>query len=217
MDFERARFNMVEQQIRPWEVVDANVRQLLMSVRRENYVPRLMRALAFADIEIPLSHRQFMLRPMIEGRILQALGIGRTDSVLEIGTGSAYFAALLAVGANKVRTVEIESELAKQARDRLSLAGVKNVVVEESDGLRKQAVHALYDVIVVSGGVPELPETLGERLAVGGRLFAFVGEAPVMKARLVVREDKDHFHHRDLFETVVPMLRHPMHTSTFRF
>ncbi|MDR2261552.1 MAG: protein-L-isoaspartate O-methyltransferase [Azoarcus sp.] len=217
MDFEHARRNMVEQQIRPWEVVDANVRQLLMSARREDYVPLPVRALAFADIEIPLPRGQFMLRPVIEGRILQAIGIGRADSVLEIGTGSGYFAALLASGANKVRTVEIEPELARLARDRLALSGVKNVVVEEGDGLREQETPARYDVIVVSGGLPGLPENLGARLATGGRLFAFVGEAPVMKARLVVREDEDHFHCRDLFETVAPMLRHAMPVSEFRF
>ncbi|MDR0716320.1 MAG: protein-L-isoaspartate O-methyltransferase [Azoarcus sp.] len=217
MDFEHARRNMVEQQIRPWEVVDANVRQLLMSARREDYVPLPVRALAFADIEVPLPRGQFMLRPVIEGRILQAIKIGRADSVLEIGTGSGYFAALLASGANKVRTVEIEPELARLARDRLALSGVKNVVVEEGDGLREQETPTRYDVIVVSGGLPELPGNLAAQLATGGRLFAFVGEAPVMKARLVVREDEDHFHSRDLFETVAPMLRHAMAASEFHF
>jgi protein-L-isoaspartate(D-aspartate) O-methyltransferase len=219
MDFEQARFNMVEQQIRPWEVVSQDVRELLMSVRREDYVPTETRALAFADVEIPLPREQVMLKPVIEGRILQALDLDqldRTGSVLEIGTGSGYFAALLAARAGSVYTVEIRPELIQLARDNFAKNGVTNVTVEAGDGAQGWNAHAPYDVIVVSGGLTEIPESLTAQLKPGGRLLAFVGEAPVMKARLVVREDEQHFTHRDLFETVVPMLRHTP-PDKFRF
>jgi protein-L-isoaspartate(D-aspartate) O-methyltransferase len=219
MNFEQARYNMVEQQIRPWEVTSQGVRELLMSVRREDYVPTGTRKLAFAEIEIPLPQAQVMLKPVIEGRILQAIGLDqldRTDSVLEIGTGSGYFAALLAARAGEVCTIEIEPELVKLARDNFAQNGVTNVTVEFGDGSQGWSAHAPYDLIVVSGGLTELPTELTSQLKPGGRLFAFVGEAPVMKARLVVREDEEHFTSRDLFETVVPTLHHTP-PERFRF
>jgi protein-L-isoaspartate(D-aspartate) O-methyltransferase len=219
MNFEQARFNMVEQQIRPWEVTSQDVRELLMSVRREDYVPTKARALAFADVEIPLPKGQAMLKPVIEGRILQALDIDRidrTNTVLEIGTGSGYFAALLAARAGTVHTIEIRHELIQLARDNFAKNGVTNVSVEAGDGAQGWAARAPYDIIVVSGGLIELPESLPAQLKPGGRLFAFVGEAPIMKGRLIVREDEQHFTRRDLFETVVPMLRH-IPPDRFRF
>ncbi|MDR2690541.1 MAG: protein-L-isoaspartate O-methyltransferase [Azoarcus sp.] len=217
MNFEHARFNMVEQQIRPWDVVDEEVRKLLMAVKREDYVPNPVRTLAFADIEVPLPCGQIMLKPVIEGRVLQALALKPGDSVLEVGTGSGYFAALLAAGADWVRTIEIKPALAKFAQNNFIRNKVKNVVVEEGDGTHGWSARAPYDVIVVSGGLPELPRVLLEQLRSGGRLFAFVGEAPVMKGRLVIHADEENFHATDLFETVVPMLENAPRLNGFRF
>lgn len=181
MNFEQARFNMVEQQIRPWEVLDQDVLNLLMTVKREEFVPAAYRELAFTEVEIPIGCGQVMLKPVIEGKVLQALRLGKSDSVLEVGTGSGYFAALLAARTEWVRTIEIESELVKLASANLARNGVENVVVVQGDGIGGWAERAPYDVIVVSGGLPFVPQALLEQLKVGGRLFAFVGEAPVMK------------------------------------
>jgi protein-L-isoaspartate(D-aspartate) O-methyltransferase len=217
MNFEKARFNMVEQQIRPWEVLDQNVLDLLMTVKREEFVPASARALAFADVEIPIGCGQVMLKPVIEGKVLQALQVAKSDSVLEIGTGSGFFAALLAARAEWVRTMEIESELVKFASDNLARNGVENVVVAQGDGMAGWAERAPYDVIVLSGGVPFVPQELLEQLKVGGRLFAFVGEAPVMKARLITCEAEGRFRTEDIFETVVPMLRNAPRHDAFSF
>jgi protein-L-isoaspartate(D-aspartate) O-methyltransferase len=217
MNVEHARFNMIEQQIRPWEVVDAEALRLLMTLPREDYVPPPMRALAFADVEIPLPCGQVMLKPLIEGRILQALGNIRVDSALEIGPGSADFAALLAAHAKHVYTVEIEPELVQLACNNLARNNVTNVTVEEGDGAHGWFPQAPYDLIVVSGGLPELSAELLAQIKPGGRLFAFIGEAPVMKARIVTRLDEKQHRSIDLFETVVPMLRSVSDTNTFRF
>ena len=217
MNFEKARFNMVEQQIRPWEVLDQDVLDLLMTVKREEFVPSGARALAFAEVEIPIGFDQVMLKPTIEGKVLQAVQVNKSDSVLEIGSGSGFFAALLAGHAEWVRTIEIEPALVRLASANLARNGVENVVVIQGDGLEGWAERAPYDVIVVSGGVREIPQALLEQLAVGGRLFAFVGAAPVMKARLVTCEAEGRFRTEDVFETVVPMLRNALDESSFKF
>ncbi|AYH45344.1 protein-L-isoaspartate O-methyltransferase [Azoarcus sp. DN11] len=217
MNFERARFNMVEQQIRPWDVLDMDVLDLLMTVKREEFVPPAHKTLAFADVEIPLGLGQTMLKPVVEGRILQALPLKRSDSVLEIGTGSGYFAALLAARTDWVRSIEIEPALAKFAADNLNRTGVENVIVEEGDAARGWSCRAPYDVIVVSGGLPMMPQSLLDQLKVGGRMFAFVGEAPVMEARLITRVSEDQYQTEDVFETVVPMLKNVQPKDGFRF
>ncbi|MDR0563972.1 MAG: protein-L-isoaspartate O-methyltransferase [Azoarcus sp.] len=217
MNIEQARFNMVEQQIRPWNVTRPEVRQLFMTVRREDYVPPEMRALAFADIEIPLPCGQAMLRPPIEGRILEAIGTLKVDSVLEIGTGCGFFAALLAQNANHVHTVDIEPELVRLAHDNFTRNGVDNVTVHEGDASQGWHHNAPYDVIVLSGGLYTLPENLITQLKPNGCLFAFIGEPPVMEARVIHRHDKKPLQRHPLFETVVPMLRHGLHPSDFRF
>ena len=217
MNFEQARFNMVEQQIRPWEVLDQDVLNLLMTVKREEFVPAAYRELAFTEVEIPIGCGQVMLKPVIEGKVLQALRLGKSDSVLEVGTGSGYFAALLAARTEWVRTIEIESELVKLASANLARNGVENVVVVQGDGIGGWAERAPYDVIVVSGGLPFVPQALLEQLKVGGRLFAFVGEAPVMKARLVTCEAEGRFRTEDIFETVVPMLKDAPQRDGFSF
>ena len=217
MNFEQARFNMVEQQIRPWEVLDQDVLDLLMTVKREEFVPAVYRDLAFTEVEIPIGCGQVMLKPVIEGKVLQALRLGKADSVLEIGTGSGYFAALLAARTEWVRTIELEPELVKLAGANLARNGVENVVVVQGDGIAGWAERAPYDVIVVSGGLPFVPQSLLEQLKVGGRLFAFVGEAPVMKARLITCEAEGRFRTEDVFETVVPMLKNAPQREAFSF
>ncbi len=217
MNFEQARFNMVEQQIRPWEVLDQDVLDLLMTVKREEFVPAAYRDLAFTEVEIPIGCGQVMLKPVIEGKVLQALRLGKADSVLEIGTGSGYFAALLAARTEWVRTIELEPELVKLAGANLARNGVENVVVVQGDGIAGWAERAPYDVIVVSGGLPFVPQALLEQLKVGGRLFAFVGEAPVMKARLITCEAEGRFRTEDIFETVVPMLKNVPQRDGFSF
>ena len=217
MNFEQARFNMVEQQIRPWEVLDQDVLNLLMTVKREEFVPAAYRELAFTEVEIPIGCGQVMLKPVIEGKVLQALRLGKADSVLEIGTGSGYFAALLAARTEWVRTIELEPELVKLASANLARNGVENVVVVQGDGIAGWAERAPYDVIVVSGGLPFVPQALLEQLKVGGRLFAFVGEAPVMKARLITCEAEGRFRTEDIFETVVPMLKNAPQRDGFSF
>lgn len=217
MNFEKARFNMVEQQIRPWEVLDFDVLDLLMSVRREEFVPEAYKALALSEAEIPLGHGGSMLVPVIEGKILQAIQVKRSDKVLEVGAGSGYFAALLAARADWVRTVEIEPELVKMAHDNLKRYGVENVIVEEGDAICGWPSNAPYDLIVVSGGVPYIPETLLQQLKVGGRLFAFVGEPHLMTAKLVTQVSEGNFRTESLFENAVPMMRNAPQKSQFTF
>lgn len=210
MDFERARFNMVEQQIRPWEVLDSRVLDTLMAVKRELFVPADKRQLAFADLQLPIGQGQVMLEPKLEAKVLQAVALRKTDSVLEIGAGSGYMAALLAAQADWVRTVEIDPVLAALAARNLHEAGVENVLVEEGDGSAGWPARAPYDVIVVSGGLVEIPEALRAQLKPGGRLFAFVGEEPVMAGCLVTCVAEGHYARTDLFETLVPSLSQPV-------
>jgi protein-L-isoaspartate(D-aspartate) O-methyltransferase len=206
MDMEQARFNMIEQQIRPWEVLDSEVLGILAVVKREDFVPDSLKALAFADLELPIGNGQTMLQPKIEARILQEVGIRNTDIVLEVGTGSGYMAALLASKAEYVYSVEIDPQLAENARRTLQRTGVANVSVEAGDASRGWPAHSPYDVIVISGSLSELPEAFLQQLKIGGRLAAFIGEPPVMDARLIIRTDEQAFNTINLFETVVAAL-----------
>ncbi|MBS1158087.1 MAG: protein-L-isoaspartate O-methyltransferase [Proteobacteria bacterium] len=206
MNIEQARFNMIEQQIRPWEVLDPQVLDLLFVVKREDFVPAAYRNLAFADMEIPLGSGQVMLAPRVEAKLLQELTIKKTDKVLEIGTGSGYMAALLAARAEHVVTVEVRPELADFARQNLERAGVTNVSIEVADGAKGWSQNAPYDAIVVSGSVPVLPDALLKQLRVGGRLAVIVGEAPVMEAQLITCTADGIYNTINLFETVVPAL-----------
>jgi protein-L-isoaspartate(D-aspartate) O-methyltransferase len=217
MNFEQARFNMVEQQIRTWEVLDQPVLDLLFVVKREDFVPAACRKLAFADIEIPLGHGATMLAPKVEAHALQALRVRKHEKVLEIGTGAGYMAALLAAHAERVWTVEIVPELATMARANLQRKGIANVTVETGDGACGWPAHAPYDAIMVSGGLPFVPPELLAQLKVGGRLFAIVGDAPAMTAQLVVREAEDAFRTTGLFETQAALLQNAQSRPRFVF
>ena len=217
MNIEQARFNMVEQQIRPWEVLDQQVLDLLYVVRREDFVPRAYQALAFSDLEIPIGEGETMLQPKVEARILQEVAPGGTDRVLEVGTGSGYMAALLAHRARHVHTVEISPTLKRFGEANLRTAGIVNVTVEQGDAARGWSKHAPYDVIVLTGSTPVLPDAFLAQLAPGGRLFAVVGEPPAMSARLVTAVGGGSFNTVDLFETVLAPLKNALERDKFVF
>jgi protein-L-isoaspartate(D-aspartate) O-methyltransferase len=217
MNIEQARFNMIEQQIRPWEVLNPGVLELLAIVRREDFVPAAYRALAFVDTEVPLPCGQSMLAPKVEARLLQELAIHKHERVLEVGAGSGYMAALLAHKAQQVTTYEIEPELAAFARANLRRAGAMNVNVVEGDGSGGAPADGPYDAIVLSGSVAEVPEALLAQLKVGGRLSAIVGSEPVMRALLLTRSGDHGYERRVLFDTVAPRLRGFAEPSRFKF
>lgn len=211
MNIETARFNMIEQQIRPWEVLDGQVLSLLSLVKRENFVPLAHKALAFADMEIPLqssgSKGQCMLAPKVEARLLQDADIQATDKVLEIGTGSGYMAALLAQQASSVVSLEIDPALAQMARTNLQNAGITHVDVRQADGSQGAPSDGPFDVIVLSGSVPEVPQHLLNQLTLGGRLLAIVGEDPVMRASVITRKGEQQWQTSEPWDTVAPRLQ----------
>jgi len=214
---ERARFNMVEQQIRPWEVLDQEVLDLLFAVRREEFVPAQYRSLAFVDMEIPLGHGETMLAPRLEARMLQELAIRPGDRILEVGTGSGYMTALLAKRGGHVTSVEIIPEFSAQAAARLEAHGITNVTLEIGDAARGWDRHAPYDAIVLTGSVPVLADAFRRSLNPGGRLLAVVGEAPVMEARLIVCAGSGACNALGLFETCIPALRNAPQPERFVF
>jgi protein-L-isoaspartate(D-aspartate) O-methyltransferase len=215
-DYEQARFNMVEQQIRTWEVLDQRVLDLLFAVKREEFVPPAYKALAFADLELPLGNGARMWTPKMEARVVQELTLRTNDRVLEIGTGSGYLTALLASLSGDVTSVEIDSALAGGAAHRLARLGFANARVDVGDGARGFG-NDTYDVIVLTGSTPLLPERFFEQLAPGGRLFAVVGEAPAMSARLVREDAPGARVPVDLFETVVAPLVNALAPARFEF
>jgi protein-L-isoaspartate(D-aspartate) O-methyltransferase len=219
-DVEKARFNMVEQQVRPWEVLDEKVLAALFKVRREQFVPPALRSLAFSDLEIPLEinavdTRETMLAPKVEARLTQELLLAPTDAVLEIGTGSGYQAALLGALAQQVTTVEIDSRLAAFAQQNLQMNNVGNVKVETGDG-RNGWGTTEYDAILLTGSVPVVPDGLKYQLRIGGRLVVVVGTAPIMTACRITRTTAASFETVNLFETVIKPLRGAT-VSQFKF
>ena len=209
MNLEQARFNMIEQQIRPWDIVDSKVLDLLFIVKREAFVPAAYQDLAFADTELPLGHDAVMLAPKIEAHALQALAMRPHEKVLEVGTGSGYMAALLGAHADHVWSMEIVPELAAVARENLRLYGVSNVSVETGDGLQGMPAQAPFDVILISGAVSVVPPELLAQLKVGGRLFAIVGEAPAMQAQLMTRVNDSSYSTVTQFESSTELLKAP--------
>lgn len=201
MDFEQARFNMVEQQIRPWEVLHPGVLGVIGRVAREAFVPEAYRQLAYADTEIPLGHGQAMMAPKVEARLLQALDPRPGESALEIGTGSGYLAACLGQLCRHVTSMECVAELAETARANLAANGVPNVNVIEADLFSNWPAEAGYDLIAVTGSVPLLPAELQNGLRPGGRLFVVVGESPTMEAMLITCTEAGEFRRESLFET----------------
>ena len=221
MNLDQARFNMIEQQIRPWEVLDGDVLALLSVVKRENFVPTGLKALAFVDMELPLreggARGQVMLAPRLEARLLQDLAVQKHEKVLEIGTGSGYMAALLAHRAAHVLTLEIEPELATPARNNLAAEGVSNVEVRQMDGVAGAPVDGPFDVILLSGSVAEVPQALLAQLKVGGRLAAIVGEEPMMRATFITRNSETAWTTTEPWDTVAPRLVSFAEHSHFSF
>jgi len=216
MDTEQARFNMVEQQIRTWEVLDPDVLDLMFTVRREEFVPAAYRLLAFADLEIPLPGGERMWTPKMEARVVQELKLMPGESVLEIGTGSGYLTALMASLGARVTSVEIDPRLAAGAKASLARAGLASVEIAVGDGARGFGTST-YDAIVLTGSTPVLPDSFVKQLNPGGRVFAVVGEAPAMTARIVRWVAQGSVTGQDLFETVIPPLRNAAAPSRFRF
>ncbi|CAN5365775.1 protein-L-isoaspartate O-methyltransferase [soil metagenome] len=227
MNIEQARLNMIVQQIRPWEVFDQDVLDLLLVVRREDFVPPAFKPLAFADTQIPLQfddkgdEGESMFSPKIEARILQEIAVRKHENVLEIGAGSGYMAALLGHRARHVTSVEIDPALQAMAERNLADAGIDNVHVVAGDGAQGWAgsgsESAPYDVIVISGSLPRLPEVFLEQIKVGGRIFAIIGEEPAMTAQVITRVSADSYKTTTLFETCVKPLRNALTPPHFKF
>ena len=217
LNVEQARYNMVEQQVRPWDVLDQAVLDLFARSPREDYVPDPCKNMAYADIEIPLGHGQVMLNPRMEGRILQALDLRPADKALVVGTGSGYLVSLLAQLCKEVVAVDSNGDFTAMAQKNLAAHGINNVTLETGDAARGWDKGAPFDAIVLTGSTPVLPDSIRESLALGGRLFAVVGQAPVMEARLIVRTGPQSWTESDLFETELPPLDNAVQTPKFEF
>ena len=217
MNLEQARFNMVEQQIRPWEVLDQDVLDLLYVVHREEFVPPEFRALAFSDTEIPLGDGERMWAPKIEAKVLQALGARKSENALEVGTGSGYFAGLLAHCVHQVTSIEINPRLKALSEQNLKRQGIDNVAIELGDAAQGWKPQAPYDIIVVTGSMPILPQQFLDQLKPEGRLFAIVGDAPVMEARLITCTGHGSHRSVNLFETDFLPLRNALQPKRFSF
>ncbi len=214
---EQARFNMIEQQIRPWNVGDSAVLGLLASVKREDFVPLAQKSLAFSDIAIALPGGQAMLAPRVQARLLQDAALQPTDKVLEIGTGSGFLAAMMAKQAQRVISLEINPEIADFARANLQRAGISNVEVRVADGSKGTPAEAPFDVIMLGGSVAEVPKALLDLLKVGGRLVAIVGDEPIMHAQTITRTSGTNFTVSSKWEDNTPRLVNFPQPSTFKF
>jgi protein-L-isoaspartate(D-aspartate) O-methyltransferase len=217
LDMEQARFNMIEQQIRPCEVLEGRILELLKHVRREHYVPKDMREMAFMDMEIPLGYGAYMWQPKLEARTVQELHLTKSDKVLEVGTGSGYLTALLSVLAGHVTSVEIVPELSAMAGRQLHTFRHENVTLEIGDAARGWGNGASYDAIVLTGSTPLLPAAFQNSLNIGGRLFAIVGDAPVMEARLITRVAPDTYETVNIMEACVAPLQNALQPERFVF
>ncbi len=212
---ETARHNMVEQQIRPWDVLDDNVLNLLADVPREEYVPAGYQNIAFGDLSIPLDFDEVMMSPKLEARMLQALAIQPNETVLEIGTGSGFVTTLLAKSARHVYSVDLHDEFIARVRSKLEEEGIINVTLETGDAAQGWPKYGPYDVIAVTGSFPVLPDALLQSLTVGGRMFVIVGDSPVMEAELITRLNESEFRTVKLFETDLQPLRNCLQPDRF--
>jgi protein-L-isoaspartate(D-aspartate) O-methyltransferase len=217
LNMEQARFNMIEQQIRPCEVLEGRILELLKHVRREHYVPKDMREMAFMDMEIPLGYGAHMWQPKLEARTVQELHLAKSDKVLEVGTGSGYLTALLSVLAGHVNSVEIVPELSAAAGLKLHTYRHDNVTLEIGDAARGWGNGTNYDVIVLTGSTPLLPAAFQKSLNIGGRLFAIVGDAPVMEAKLITRVAPDTYETVNIMEACVAPLQNALQPERFVF
>jgi len=217
MNFEQARNNMVKQQIRPWEVIDHRVLETLDSIQREDFVPSRYRKLAYADMAIPLDHGQQMMHPVIEGRLLQAIDLQADETVLEIGTGSGFLSACLATLGKAVCSVDIHPELSAQACKTLKNKKINNIECFTGDALNGWMPEQAHDVVVVTGGVRDIPKVFMEWVNPGGRLFIISGNSPVMEARLLKRLNISDWEDTSLFETDLPLLVNAEQATQFQF
>ena len=217
LNLDAARVSMIKSQLRTWDVLDDRILELIARSPREDYVPKQYHNLAYVDMSIPLGHGEVMMAPKLEARLLQELEISPTDKILEIGTGSGYMTSLLAAFGRHVISVEILPEFTAAAATKLAHHGVRNITLETGDGARGWDRQKPYDVILLTGSTPILPEAFQESLAIGGRLIAIVGTAPAMDVRRIRRLGEHSFEEKSLFETVVPPLRHALEPSKFVF
>ena len=217
MNIEQARFNMIQQQVRPWNVLDDQILELLEEVKREDFCPAEHRDMAFMDLEIPIGHGQVMLTPRVQARLVQDLQLKPTDKVLQIGTGTGYMTALWASRSQQVQAFEIHPELVKQTADNLRKAGISNVDLRHGDGLAGALANGPYDAIVLCGSVSHVPHSLLEQLNVGGRLIAVVGDEPMMRATVVTRESDTVFQTTQPWDVVIPRLEGVSDTPAFTF
>jgi protein-L-isoaspartate(D-aspartate) O-methyltransferase len=217
MNTQDARFNMVEQQIRTWNVLDPAVLSVLSAVKREDFTPSAYSALAYSDTEIPLGHGQFMLPPRIDARLLQDLGLHGHEKVLEAGTGSGYLTALLALRCKQVLSLELQPELAQQAQRNLALAGIQNAKVLVANAATDPIEQAPFDAIILGGSVAEAPQNLLNLLNIGGRLIAIVGEEPIMQATLYTRDSTSSWTSKALWDSCTAALQGFSQPSKFSF
>jgi len=217
MNMAQARYNMIEQQIRPWDVLDHRVLGLIADLPRDEFVPKTYLGLAYADINIPLDHGQVMMAPKVEARLVQALNIQGSDTILEIGCGSGYVTALLARSGKQVHSVDIYPDFVEGAGRKLASHGIDNVTLETGDAANGWNDHDPYNVIAVTGSMPILPDALRRALKLGGRLFVITGNTPVMAARLITRTAEQEWIEKTLFETVLPPLVNAPQLRRFSF
>ena len=213
----QARHNMIEQQIRPWDVLDQRVLELIESLPRDGFVPKAYLKLAYADINIPLEHGQCMMAPKVEARMIQALNIKKTDIILEVGTGSGYVTALLAKSGKHVYSVDVYPDFIEGAGHKLAKLGIDNVTLEAGDAVGGWDSHGPYDVIAITGSLPSLPDSFMQSLKFGGRLFVITGQAPVMEASIITRTSEQGWGKQTLFETVLPPLVNAPQPQRFVF
>ncbi len=217
MNFEQARSNMIEQQIKPWDVPNQSVLDLISEIHREDFIPDEYKRLALADTRIPLAHGQITMTPKVEARLLQALEIKSEDEILEIGTGCAYLTALLAKSCHHVLSIDIHPEFIEQAKLKLQQHNIDNVTLESGDAIHGQQQSAPYDIIVFTGSIPFLEDCIQQQLKVGGRLFVITGQSPVMQARLIKRISENDWQNEILFETDLPELEGAAQVKPFKF